>query len=93
MTGILVLCSLEVGSAFPWTIVLHWELVSCDFGEWWWSVLHLDMCLAACGSLTSIELAVCKDFATEVVMTWQIMIWEQAQAGDRAGKTRRRLQR
>ncbi len=51
------------------------------------------MCLAACGNLTSIELAVCKDFATEVVMTWQIMIWEQAQAGDRAGKTRRRLQR
>ncbi len=51
------------------------------------------MCLAACGNLTSIELAVCKDVATEVVMTWQIMIWEQAQAGDRAGKTRRRLQR
>jgi hypothetical protein len=56
-------------------------------------VLHLGMCLAACGNLTSIELAVCKDFATEVAMTWQIMIWEQAQAGDRAGKTRRRLQR
>ena len=37
--------------------------------------------------------AVCKDFATEVVMIWQIMVWEQAQAGDRAGKTRRRLQR
>jgi hypothetical protein len=55
--------------------------------------LHLGMCLAACRNLTSIELAVCKDFATEVVMIWQIMIWEQAQAGDRAGKTRRRLQR
>jgi len=51
------------------------------------------MCLAACENLTSIELAVCKDFATEVVMTCQIMIWEQAQAGDRAGKTRRRFQR
>jgi hypothetical protein len=51
------------------------------------------MCLAAFGILTSIELAVCKDFATEVAMTWQIMIWEQAQAGDREGKTRRRLQR
>ena len=34
-----------------------------------------------------------QDFATEVVMTWQIMIWEQAQAGDRTSKTRRRLQR
>ena len=72
---------------------MHWELVSCYLGEWRWNVLHLGMCLAACGNLTSIELAVCKDFATEVVMTWQIMIWEQAQAGDRAGKTRRRLQR
>jgi len=51
------------------------------------------MCLAACRNLTSIELAVCKDFATKIVMTWQIMIWEQAQAGDKAGKTRRRSQR
>jgi hypothetical protein len=51
------------------------------------------MCLAACENLTSIELAVCKDLATEVVMPWQIMIWEQAQAGDRTGETRRRLQR
>ncbi len=72
---------------------MHWEIVSCHFGEWWWRVLHLGMCLAACGNLTSIELAVCKDFATEAVMTWQVMIWEQAQAGDRAGKTSRRLQR
>jgi hypothetical protein len=93
MTGILVLCSLDVGSGFPWGTFMHWEIVSCHFGEWWWRVLHLGMCLAACGNLTSIELAVCKDFATEVVMTWQLMIWEQAQAGDRAGRTRRRLQR
>jgi len=40
------------------------------------TVPHLGMCLAAHGQLTSIDLAVCKDFATEVVMTWQIMIWE-----------------
>jgi hypothetical protein len=39
------------------------------------------------------ELAVCKDFATEIVMASQLMIWEQAQAGDREGRTRRRLQR
>jgi hypothetical protein len=51
------------------------------------------MCIIACGNLTSIELVVCKDLATEVVMTWQLMMWEQAQAGDRAGKTTRRLQR
>jgi hypothetical protein len=93
MTGILALCSLEMVSAFPGIAFLHWEFVSCTFGGWWRSVLHLGMCLAACGKLTSIELAVCKDFVTEVVMTWQIMIWEQAQAGDRASKTGRRLQR
>jgi hypothetical protein len=40
------------------------------------SAQHLGMCLAARGYLTSNELAVCNDFATEVVMTWQIMIWE-----------------
>ena len=82
MTGILVLCSLEVGSVFPGIAFLHWECVCCNFGEWWQSVLHLGMCLAACGNLTSIEVAVGKDFTTEVVMTWQIMMWEQAQAGD-----------
>jgi hypothetical protein len=87
------MCSLKMESAFPGIASSHWELVSCNFGEWWRSVLHLGMCLAACGNLTSIELAVCKDFATEVMTTWQIMIWEQAQAGDRASKTRRRLQR
>ena len=95
MTGILVLWLLDVGSVFVWSII-YWEFVSCYFGEWWRSVLPLGMCLTACGTLTSIELAVCKDFATEVVMTWQIMIWDQAQAGDRAGttgKTTRRLQR
>ena len=92
MTGILVLRLLDVGWVFVWSII-YWEFVSCYLGEWWWSVLHLGMCLAVCGNLTSIELAVCKDFATEVVMTWQIMIWEQAQAGDITGKTRRRLQR
>ncbi len=84
MTGILVLCSLEVGSVFPGIAFLHWECVCCNFGEWWQSVLHLGMCLAACGNLTSIEVAVGKDFTTEVVMTWQIMMWEQAQAGDKS---------
>jgi hypothetical protein len=93
MTGILVLCSLDVGSGFPWSTFIHWEIVSRHFGERWWSVLHLGRCLAACGNRTSIELAVCKDFATEVVMTSQIKIWEQAQAGYIAGKAGRRLQR
>jgi len=40
------------------------------------SVQHLGMCLAAHGYLTSNDLAVCNDFATEVVMTWQTMILE-----------------
>ena len=40
------------------------------------SVQHLGMCLAAHRYLTSSELVVCNDFGTEVVMTWQIMIWE-----------------
>ncbi len=53
-------------------------------------MLHLGMCLAACGNLTLIELPVCKDFAAEVVMTWQIMRWGQPQEVDRVGKTRRR---
>jgi hypothetical protein len=88
-----VLCPLEMESAFPGIAFLHWEFASCNFGVWWRSVLHVGMCLAACGKLTSIELAVCKDFTTEVVMTWQIMIWDLAQAGDRASNTRRRLQR
>jgi len=40
------------------------------------SVQHLGMCLAAHGYLTSNELTDCNDFATEVVMTWRIMVWE-----------------
>jgi hypothetical protein len=63
------------------------EPVSCNFGEWRWGVLHLGMWLAACGHLTWIEL---KDFAAEVVMTWQIMRWGQPQEVDRVGKTRHR---
>jgi hypothetical protein len=35
MTGILVLCSLKMESAFPGIASLHWEFVSCNFGEWW----------------------------------------------------------
>jgi hypothetical protein len=93
LTGILVLCSLDAGSAFPWSTFIHWELFPCSFGEWWWSVLHLGTCHAESGNLTSVELEVCKDSATEAVMAWQMMIWEQDQAGDRVGKTRRRLQR
>ena len=80
-------------AAFLGATVLRCELVFCNFGEWWRGVLHLGMCLATRGNLTSIELAVCRDFATEGVTAWQIMIWEQAQDGDRVGKTRFRLQR
>jgi hypothetical protein len=31
MTWILGLRPLEVGSAMPWIIFLHWEFVSCNF--------------------------------------------------------------
>jgi hypothetical protein len=24
---------------------MHWKIVSCHFGAWWWSVLHLGTCL------------------------------------------------
>jgi hypothetical protein len=34
--------------------------VFCNFGEWRRSVLHLGMCLAAYGNLSSIEMAACK---------------------------------
>jgi hypothetical protein len=51
------------------------------------------MCLAARGNVTSIELAVCKDFAMEGAAALQTMIWERAHAGDRASKTRRRVQK
>jgi len=60
-------------------------------------------CILACASphaeilpwdgVTASNLAVCKDFAWEGVTAGQIMIWEQGQAGDRVGTTRRRLQR
>ena len=80
-------------AAFLGATFLRCEPVFCNCGEWWRSVLHLGMCLATRANLTSIELTVCGDFATEGVTAWQIMIWEQAQAGDRVGETRGRLQR
>ena len=43
------------------------------------------------GKLSSFKLVVYKDFTMQVVMAWQI-IWEQAQAGNRASTTRRHLQ-
>ena len=39
-------------AAFLGATVLRCELVFCNFGDWWRSVLHLGMCLAARGNLT-----------------------------------------
>jgi hypothetical protein len=54
--------------------------------------VYLSKCYCTCEELTSIKLVVPTDFAMQVVMTWQILIWEQAEAGNSAGKTRRHLQ-
>jgi hypothetical protein len=94
MTGILVLRSLNVGLAFPWgTFMRRAKFVPYHFGERRRSAPRLGARLAARGNLASIEPAAREGSATGNVMAWQIMPWEQAQAGDRAGDTGRRLRR
>ena len=48
-----------------------------------------------CGSyscFSPIKLVVCKVLTVDTVTPWQLMIWESAQAGNRASKTRCHLQ-
>ena len=46
----------------------------------------------ACGWLTLTKLVACKGDLVQTGTFWQLRFWVQAQAGNRAGKTKRQLQ-
>ena len=55
-------------------------------------MLEHGMSCAACGWFSPIKQGVCKGPMAQAVTSWQLKIWEQAQAGHRTSKTGRSLQ-